>query len=135
MLETFNKRREFIEKRINELLKFNILKQKVSGPSPNRMNMNSKEHYEIYRKFQQADRYTKMSIYNQFERKKIRNSFSPQPLEPSSPIIKISKVDSLPALTSKEYHSLNDSSLSQTDIDLNASLYSEIETMKVMRKT
>ena len=70
-MPTFKNRKEFIEKRVKELSKFNILKQKVSGPFPQRLKSNSKDHYEIYKKYSKARKYTQKSILNQIERNKI----------------------------------------------------------------
>lgn len=82
-MPTFQKRREFIEKRVQELCKFNYLKTRVVGPFPQRLNVHSKEHFEIYKKFSQAGKYSQREFLNQMERKKLQNrenirSLSPQ---------------------------------------------------------
>eukprot|EP00344_Euplotes_crassus_P008580 CAMPEP_0197017106 /NCGR_PEP_ID=MMETSP1380-20130617/79354_1 /TAXON_ID=5936 /ORGANISM="Euplotes crassus, Strain CT5" /LENGTH=300 /DNA_ID=CAMNT_0042444163 /DNA_START=289 /DNA_END=1188 /DNA_ORIENTATION=- len=69
-MPAFIERRDFINKRAKELTKFNILKQKVSGPFPQRIKSNSKEQFEIYSKYSKARKNTQKSIINQIERSK-----------------------------------------------------------------
>jgi len=79
LMQNFNKRKDLIDKRVFEMKKFNTLKQKVSGPFPQRMSVNSKEKFEVSTKYSSASKSSKNSIMSQLERKRHNDYFIKMP--------------------------------------------------------